>query len=114
MNKKYGPIKKNFVKGESNSSETSESVNNTHNSSSKTKKKLDAIESKSEETKKKKGNRNGNIRVNKHTNYTPNASAPRKTCSKCGSVNHLSANCKTVFAPSSSMPISMPSISHMN
>ncbi|XP_063948085.1 uncharacterized protein LOC135152181 [Daucus carota subsp. sativus] len=114
LNKKYGPVKKNFVKGENNSSETSESVNNIHNSSNKTKKKLDASESKSEETKKKKGNRNGKIGVNKHTNYTPNASAPRKTFSKCGSVNHLSANCKTVIAPNLPLPIHMPSVPHMN
>ncbi|GBC54548.2 interaptin-like [Rhizophagus irregularis DAOM 181602=DAOM 197198] len=89
LNKKYGPVKKNFVKGENDSSET-------------------------KETKKKKGNRNGKIGVNKHTNYTPNASAPRKTCSKCGSVNHLSANCKTVIAPNLSLPIPMTSVPHMN
>ncbi|XP_063936110.1 uncharacterized protein LOC135147188 [Daucus carota subsp. sativus] len=67
LNKKYGHVKKNFVKGENNSSETSESANNIHNSSNKTKKKLDASEPKSEETKKNKGNRNGKIGINKHT-----------------------------------------------
>lgn len=30
LNKKYGPVNKNFVKGESNSSETNESVNIGH------------------------------------------------------------------------------------
>ncbi|XP_063948047.1 uncharacterized protein LOC135152146 [Daucus carota subsp. sativus] len=105
LNKKYGPVNKNFVKGEDNSSETNDK---------KLKKKLDVCESKSEETEKKRGNRNGKIRVNKHTNYTPNASAPRKTCSKCGSVNHLSADCKTVIPPNLSMPMPMSSVSNMH
>ncbi|XP_063948144.1 uncharacterized protein LOC135152230 [Daucus carota subsp. sativus] len=56
LNKKYGPVKRNFVKGEESPSKTSESVNNIPNCSNKTKKKLDASETKSEETKKKKGN----------------------------------------------------------
>ena len=114
LDKKYGSISKNFVKEESSSSKTNDSVNKSHNHEKRTKKKQDGSETMSEETKKKKGNRNGKIGVNKHTNYTPNASAPRKTCSKCGSVNHLSANCKTVIAPNSSFPISMPSSSHMH
>ena len=114
LNKKYGPVNKNFVKGEDNSSETNESKNRNHNTDKKLKKKLDVGETKSEVTKKKSGNRNGKIGVNKHTNYTPNASAPRKTCSKCGSVTHLSANCKTVIAPSLSMSMSIPSVSNMH
>ena len=112
--KKYGLVNKIFVKGEDNSSETNESKNRNHSSDKKLKKKLDVGECKSEETKKKRGNRNGKIGVNKHTNYTPNASAPRKTCSRCGSVNHLSANCKTVIAPNLSMPMSMPYVSNMH
>ncbi|XP_063935540.1 uncharacterized protein LOC135147084 [Daucus carota subsp. sativus] len=41
LNKKYGPVNKNFVKGESNSSDTNESVNKNHNPNKKLEKKLD-------------------------------------------------------------------------
>ena len=50
-----------------------------HLSDRKLKKKLDAIEAKPVEVKKKRNNRNGEIGVDKHNNYTPNANAPRKT-----------------------------------
>ena len=114
LNKKYGPVNKNFVKGEINSFETNESVNKGHNSNRKLKKKLDAIETKPDEVKTKSNNRNGKIGVNKHNNYTPNASAPRKTCSKCGSVNHLSTNCKTLITLAFFMPMYMPSVSNLH
>ena len=75
---------------------------------------MDVSETRPDETQKKRNNRNGKIGVNKHNNYTPNASAPRKTCGKCGSVNHLSTNCKTVIAPTFSMPMSMPSVPNLH
>ena len=59
LNKKYGPINKNFVKGESTSSKTNESVKKIHNSDMKLKKKMDNSEIKLVETKKKRNNRNG-------------------------------------------------------
>ena len=99
LNKKYGPVNKKFVKGESNSSRTNESVNIGHFSDKKLKEKLDAIETMPVETKKKRNNRNGKIGVKKHNNYTLKASAPRKTCSKCDSVNHLSTYCKIMVTP---------------
>ena len=69
LNKKYGPINKNFVKEESNSSGTNENVNTGHPSNRILKKKLDAIEDKPAEGKKKRNNRNDKIGVNKHKNY---------------------------------------------
>ena len=107
LDKKCRPVNTNFVKGEiSISSRTNESVNKGYLFDRKLKKKLDAIEDKSAEVKKKRNNMNGKIGVNKHNNHAPNANiAPRKTCSKCGSVNHLSTNYKTVHAPTFSMPL---------
>ena len=47
---------------------------------------------------KKKSSRNGKVGINKKNDYTPDRNAVRKTCSKCGSVNHLAVNCKTVLS----------------
>ena len=68
--------------------------------------KLENIETKSILNAKKKKNRNGKVGINKHSNYTPDMCAPRKVCSKCGSVNHLVMHCKVVVPPmiSPSMP----------
>ncbi|KAK1396952.1 hypothetical protein POM88_006815 [Heracleum sosnowskyi] len=46
---------------------------------------------------------NVNIGINKNNNYTPDKYAPRKTCAKCGSVNHVSTNCKSVKTSSVQM-----------
>ena len=114
LNKKYGPVNKNFVKGESNSSRTNESVNIGHFSDKKLKEKLDAIETMPVETKKKRNNRNGKIGVKKHNNYTPKASAPKKL-----EVNvivliiylHIVKLWLLLLFPK---PMSMPSVSNMH
>ena len=49
--------------------------------------------------KNKKKNRNRNVGNNNHNNYAPDMYVPRKVCAKCGSVNHLSINCKTNSTP---------------
>ncbi|KAK1402487.1 hypothetical protein POM88_002092 [Heracleum sosnowskyi] len=103
LNKKYGPTNKTFVQGECSKTKTKD-VNIGHLSNKQLRDKLENIEVKAEVKKKK--NRNGKVEINKHNNYTPDKYAPRKTCVKCGSVNHLSTNCKTV--KNSSVPMSMP------
>ena len=47
---------------------------------------------------KKKSSRNGKVGINKKNDYTPDKNAVRKTCSKCGSVNHLAVNCKNALS----------------
>ena len=59
--------------------------------------------------KKKKKNRNGKVGINKHNNYAPDMYAPRKVCAKCGSVNHLSIDCKTVVSSTPSQSL-MPNL----
>lgn len=73
----------------------------------KLKDKLKKIEVKTEA--KKRNNRNEKIGMNKYNNYTPAKYACRKTCATCGSINHLSTNCKYVYVQNSSiqMPISI-------
>ena len=61
--------------------------------------KIENIEVKTAPINKKKNNRNEKVWINKHNNYTPDMYAPRKVCSKYGSVNHLAMHCKIV-APS--------------
>lgn len=70
---------------------------------------LDKIEVKTEH--KRKNNRNGKVGINKHNNYTPDKYAPRKSCVKCGSVNHLSTNCKSVVNAPMPVPQSVPRMS---
>ena len=60
---------------------------------------------------KRKSSRNGKVGINKHNNYTPDKYAPRKSCVKCGSVNHLSVNCKSIKNVSMPLPPSMPNMS---
>ncbi|XP_063942640.1 uncharacterized protein LOC135150307 [Daucus carota subsp. sativus] len=85
LDKKYGPINKNFVK-ESGSSKKIEKEGIGHG------------EEKMEVGKgKKKSSRNGKVGINKKNDYTPDKHAVRKTCSKCGSVNHLAVNCKNAL-----------------
>ena len=61
---------------------------------------------------KKKRSRNGKVGINKRNDYTLDKNDVRKTCSKCGSVNHLAINCKTVLSdhcmPSLMMNAHMP------
>ena len=73
--------------------------------------KLEKIEVKTET--KKKNNRNGKVEINKHNNYTPDKYAPRKICVKCGSVNHLSVNCKLAMPTPMSAPSSFPNMTTM-
>ena len=83
--KKYGPINKNFVK-ESGSSKKIEEEGIFHSAE-----KVEAGKGK------KKSSRNGKVGINKRKDYTPDKIVVRKTCSKCGSVNHLAINCKNVL-----------------
>ena len=69
---------------------------------------MDKIEVKKES--KRKSNRNGKVGINIHNNYTPDKYAPRKTCVKYGSVNHLSTNCKSVKNAPMPAPLSMPNV----
>ena len=69
---------------------------------------LNLVEDKKET--KRKSNRNGKVGINKHNNYTPDKYAPRKTCVKCGSVNHLSTNCKSIMNAPMPAPLSMPNV----
>nr|XP_017250775.1 PREDICTED: uncharacterized protein LOC108221405 [Daucus carota subsp. sativus] len=85
LDKKYGPINKNFVK-ESSSSKKNEKEGIGHNGEG-----MEAVKGK------KKSSRNGKVGVNKKNDYTPDKNAVRKTCSKCGSVNHLAINCKNAL-----------------
>ncbi|KAK1373969.1 hypothetical protein POM88_030162 [Heracleum sosnowskyi] len=102
LNKKYGPTSKFFVHG-SSSKTKAENVNIGHLSNKKLKDKVESLKFKAEGKKKK--NRNGKVGINKHNNYTLDKYAPRKTCVKCGSVNHASTNCKSVKTPSVQMPM---------
>ena len=94
LNDKFGPVSKNFVTGEGSKNKEVDRDNIGHLSNKQLKDKLENIEDKTKA--KKKGNINGKVGINKKNNYTPDKYAPRKTCVKCGSVNHLSINCKTV------------------
>ena len=62
---------------------------------------------------KRKNNRNGKVGINKHNNYTPDKYAPRKICVKCGSVNHLSVNCKSAMHTSMSVQPQFPNMNAM-
>ena len=97
---KYGPINKNFVK-ESGSSKKIEKEGIGHSAE-----RVEAGKGK------KKRSRNGNVGINKRNDYTPNKNAVIKTCSKCGSVNHLAIHCETVLSdhcmPSPMMNAHMP------
>ncbi|KAK1369366.1 hypothetical protein POM88_035458 [Heracleum sosnowskyi] len=107
LNKKYGPTNKKFVQGECSKTKAKD-VNIGHLSNKQLKGKLENIEIKAEVKKKK--NRNGKVGINKHNNYTPDKYAPRKTCVKCGNVNHLSTNYKTVKTSSVQMPMPVPNV----
>ena len=100
LDKKYGPINKNFVK-ESGSSKKIEKEGIGHSAE-----RVEAGKGK------KKRSRNGNVGINKRNDYTPNKNAVIKTCSKCGSVNHLAIHCETVLSdhcmPSPMMNAHMP------
>lgn len=39
------------------------------------------------------------IGINKHNNYKLDKYAPKKTCVRCGSVNHLFTSCESVSMP---------------
>ena len=108
LNKKYGSTSKNFVKGEASTSKDARKVNIGHLSMEQLNERLSKIEVKKET--KRKSNRNGKVGINKHNNYTPDKYAPRKTCVHCGSVNHLSANCKSI--KNAPIPLS-PSVPNM-
>lgn len=73
-----------------------------HLSKKQLKEKLKKIQIKTEVKRKKKNNSNDNIGINKHNNYTLDKYAPRKTCGKCDSVDHLSTS-----IPNSSMILHM-------
>ncbi|KAK1392286.1 hypothetical protein POM88_011342 [Heracleum sosnowskyi] len=98
LNNKYGPVTKNFVQGESSKSKKVEKpvekANVGHLSNKQLKDKVEKIQVEAKGN--KKNNRNGKVGINKHKNYTPDKYAPRKTCVNCGSVSHLSTNCKSV------------------
>ena len=85
LDKKYGPIDKNFVK-ESGSSKKIEREGIGHSEE-----RMEAGKGK------KKSSRNDKVGINKKNDYTPDKNAIRKTCSKCGSVNHLAVNCKNAL-----------------
>ena len=70
------------------------------------KNRLNLVEDKKET--KRKSNRKGKVGINKHNNYTPDKFAPRKICVHCGSVNHLSVNCKSVKKTPMSLTPAMP------
>ena len=90
LNEQYGPTSKNFVSEGSSSNKPVKNVNIGHLSNKQLKDKLDTVENVSS---KKKSTRNGKVGIGKKNDYTPNKNAVRKTCSKCGSVNHLAVNC---------------------
>lgn len=113
LNKKHGSVTKNFVQGECSNTEKVEKANVGHFSNKQLKDKLEKIEDKTKD--KKKNNINAKVGINKHNNYTPDKYAPRKTCAKCDSVNHLSTNSKSMQNSSVQMLMSVPAkpISHM-
>jgi hypothetical protein len=118
LNNKYGPVTKNFVQGESSKTKKVEKPVERANVGNLSNKQLkDKVEKIQIETKgKKKNNRNGKVGINKNNNYTPDKYAPRKLCVNCGSVNHLSTNCKSVKKtanvkmPKPAMNSSMPTM----
>jgi len=118
LNDKYGPVTKNFVQGESSKTKKVEKPVERANVGNLSNKQLkDKVEKIQIETKgKKKNNRNGKVGINKNNNYTPDKYAPRKLCVNCGSVNHLSTNCKSVKKtdnvkiPKPAMNCSMPTM----
>lgn len=107
LNEIYGPTEKVFVmKNEkSNKTEKVEKANISHFSNKQLKEKLEKIKIKTKAKNKKKNNINDNIGTNKHNNYTRDKYAPRKISGKCGSVNHLSINCKSNIMQNSSIPL---------
>ncbi|KAL8099891.1 hypothetical protein AgCh_032226 [Apium graveolens] len=109
LNEKYGLVSDNFVPGESSQVKKEKRANIGHMTVKQLSDILEKIEVKTEA--KKKNNRNGKVGINKHNNYTPDKYAPRKISVKCGSVNHLSVNCKTAMPTSISVP---PPFSNMN
>ncbi|KAL8110481.1 hypothetical protein AgCh_026264 [Apium graveolens] len=112
LNEKYGSVSINFVPGESSQVRKEKKVNVGHLSIKQLNDRLEKIEVKTEA--KKKNNRNGKIGINKHNNYTPDKYAPRKICVKCGSVNHLSVNCKLAMLTLMSAPPSFPNMTAMS
>ncbi|KAL8112910.1 hypothetical protein AgCh_020281 [Apium graveolens] len=111
LNEKYGSASKNFVLGESSQVKKEKKANVGHMTVNQLSDRREKIEVKTEA--KKKNNRNGKVEINKHNNYTPDKYAPRKICVKCGSVNHLSVNCKTAMPTSISVPPHFPNINAM-
>ncbi|KAL8090553.1 hypothetical protein AgCh_039850 [Apium graveolens] len=109
LNKKFGSTSKNFVKEEASTSKDVSKVNIGHMTLEQLKNRLKGVEDKKET--KRKSNRNGKVGVNKHNNYTPDKYAPRKSCVHCSSVNHLSANCKSIKKTPMHVPSSMPNMS---
>ncbi|MGI4673367.1 hypothetical protein ACR2XN_28280, partial [Klebsiella pneumoniae] len=103
LNDKFGSVSKNFVNEGTSKTKKVEKGNIGYWSKRQLEEKLGTTKSKDEV--KKKGNRNGKIGINKKNNYTPDKYAPRKTCVKCGSVNHLSVNCKVVQNSSVHLPM---------
>ena len=88
MKEKYGGTK-NFVKERS-----PKVVSEDKSSSSKGLDKTDTVS----KTKDKKKNENLKVVINEHNNYAPDIYALRKVSAKCGSVNHLSIDCKTIVS----------------
>ena len=101
LNKKYGYLNNFFKKvvTEEETKTNNEKVNIGYLSKKQLKDKLENIEAKSVLNAKKKKNRNGKVGINKDNNYTHDMYAPKKVCSKCGSVNHLAMHCKVVVPP---------------
>ena len=107
MKEKYGGTEKFVKEGTPPKERNKKVVNEDKSSSSKGLEKTDTV-SKTKDKKKKK-NRNEKVGINKHNNYAPDMYAPRKVCAKCGSVNHLSINCKIVVSSTPSQPL-MPNL----
>ncbi|KAL8100273.1 hypothetical protein AgCh_032501 [Apium graveolens] len=112
LNEKYGSVSKDFVPGQSSQVRKEKKVNVGHMSIKQLNDRLENIEVKTEA--KKKNNRNGNVGINKHNNYTPDKYAPRKICVKCGSVNHLFVNCKIAMPTPMTTPSSFSNMTAMS
>ncbi|KAL8097255.1 hypothetical protein AgCh_030400 [Apium graveolens] len=123
LNKKVDSTLKNFVKEGASTSKDAKQVNIGHMTLDQLKNRLNLVEDKKET--KRKSKRNGKVGINKHSNYTPDRYAPRKSCVHCKRVNHLSDNCKSdknIPIPSnppipnmSMSPLhTMPVMSHQN
>ncbi|KAL8119602.1 hypothetical protein AgCh_016923 [Apium graveolens] len=112
LNEKYGSISKNFVPGESSQVRKDKKFNVGHMFIKQLNDKLEKIDVKTEN--KRKNNRNGKVGINKYNNYTLDKYAPRKICVKCGSVNHLSVNCKIAMPTPMSAPSSFSNMTAMS